>query len=70
MFAGMLGSPFAAMGLASLAGHFGGLPAASLAALGFPGAAHLGVSNQAAAALAAVAQHQAAVRGNTYGTEV
>jgi hypothetical protein len=56
----MLGSPFAAMGLAGLAGHFGGLgpSAAGLAALGFPGP-HMGVSNQAAAALAAVAQHQA-----------
>ena len=66
MFLGMLGSPFAAMGLAGLAGHFGGLPtAASLAALGFPGGHHLGgvTGHQAAAALAAVAHHQAAVRG-------
>lgn len=65
---GMLGSPFAAMGLAGLAGHFGGLPtAASLAALGFPGGGHMGMSSQAAAALAAVAHHQAAVRGGGAG---
>ena len=64
-FVGMLGSPFAAMGLAGLTGHFGGLPT-SLASLGFPGGLGGVSSQQAAAALAAVAHHHqaaAAVRG-------
>lgn len=67
--AGMLGSPFAAMGLAGLTGHFGGLPT-SLASLGFPGGLGGVSSQQAAAALAAVAHHHqaaAAVRGGAGG---